>query len=287
MSQSQCLLAVEEYTDRQARTEQIAGRPVEFATGRPLLHALAAHGRTLCRLDARPLAPTGQSWDAAYLPHIPRCPGCVTARPPRQIHDGRSAPPSGEPAAGVDVRTAHGTAEEMAGMAALQAVLAAHDLRRWMFTDQVTVDGTILGGFSHPLTISPGLLTRRPACALTTFLHEQLHWIEGPGSDAAAAEASERWPDPPPPPAGAHDARSTWHHMSVCALEYHSLARILGPAAATAELRQHQHYTWIYAHILADPPWFTAYLHHHGLHVPAQPPAPRRYIGQDWWTSLA
>jgi hypothetical protein len=280
------LSAAEEYTDRQARNEQFRGRQFEFVTGRPLLHAMTAGAQTLCGRDGRELAPTGRSWDAAFLPHVARCPGCVTARQPGPGKNGHSPSGAGAPAAGVDVRAAHGTEQEMAGGAALRAVLAAYDLRRWMFTDLVTVDESVRGGFSHPLTISPALLTRRPASALATFLHEQLHWIEGPASDAAAAEASTRWPDPPAPPAGAHDARSTWHHMSVCALEYHSLAQILGPAAAAAELGQHQHYTWIYAQILGDHAWFTAYLHRHGLHPTAQPPVPRRYIGDHWWTGI-
>lgn len=46
-------------------------------------------------------------------------------------------------------------------------MLAQYDLRRWMFTDLVTVDetirgGTIRGGISHPLTISPGPGDTRP-----------------------------------------------------------------------------------------------------------------------------
>jgi len=57
----------------------------------------------------------------------------------------------------------------------------------------------------HPLTISPALPAGRPASALATFLHEQLHWLDCPGIDAATTEASERWPDPPAPPAGASD----------------------------------------------------------------------------------
>ena len=59
-------------------------------------------------------------------------------------------------------------------------VLAEHDPRRRMFTDLVTIDDTIRGGVSHPLTMIPGLLVQRPALALTTFLHEELRWLEGP-----------------------------------------------------------------------------------------------------------
>jgi hypothetical protein len=60
-------------------------------------------------------------------------------------------------------------------MTGLRSVLTEDDLRRWMFTDLVVVDASIRRGFSHPLTIGPGLLTGRPASALATFLHEQLH----------------------------------------------------------------------------------------------------------------
>ncbi len=120
----------------------------------------------------------------------------------------------------------------------------------------------------------------------TTFLHEQLHWLEGPGTDSASAEASQRWPDPPPLPAGgATDPTSTWLHMSVSALEYHSLSELLGPSAAAAELRQHAGYSWIYGQILASPGWFSGFLHRHGLRVPEQPPVPRRFFGEPWRAS--
>jgi hypothetical protein len=186
----------------------------------------------------------------------------------------------------VDIRTAHGTGRENAAAAALRAVLAEHDLRRWRFTDLVTIDEMIRGGVSHPLTISPSPLVQRPALALTTFLHEQLHWLEGPGTDSAIAEASTRWPDPPPLAAGgAADPTCTWLHMSVCTLEYHSLSELLGPSDAAAELRQHAGYSWIYGQILASRGWFSGFLHLHGLRVPGQPPLPRRYLGQPWWAS--
>jgi hypothetical protein len=142
------------------------------------------------------------------------------------------------------------------------------------------VDETIRGGFSHPLTINPRLLLQRPALALTTFLHEQLHWVEGPATDGAR----QRWPDPPPFTAGGgEDPESTWLHMSVCTLEYLSLSEILGPSAAADELGQHAGYGWIYGQILADLDWFVGFLRRHGLEVPGQPPIPRRYVGEAWW----
>jgi hypothetical protein len=186
----------------------------------------------------------------------------------------------------MDIRLAHGTDSEKAGAAVLRDVLAAHDLRRWMFTDVVTVDADVRGGHSHPLTLSPPMLLGGPARALAVFLHEQLHWVEGPGVDNAIAEARKRWPEPPPPPAGCHDATSSWAHLVVCAMEYLSLCDVLGAPDAAVVLAQLQHYTWVYDQVLGDPDWFAALLHRHGVQIPEQPPVPRRYFGDDWWTAI-
>ena len=280
----------EQVIDRTARIDLFQGREVKLITGRVLLHALDSDGHPLCDCDQDELTPIEQPWDSAYLPHLPRCRACLAAQSDGVQAETNYGPNTGtsarlSEAGGIDIRTAHGSSKETAGAAALRAVLAEHDLRRWMFTNLVVVDERIDGGFSHPLTPSPGLLVQRPELALTSFLHEQVHWLEGPGTDDATAEARERWPDPPPFPAGARDAQSTWLHMSACALEHQSLAEILGTTAAADELRQHDRYSWIYSLILAEPCWFTSFLHRHGLHVPEHPPIPRRYFGDAWWTS--
>jgi hypothetical protein len=279
------LVIAEECIDRQARTDVFEGRNIEWATGRVLLHALNNDGHSLCGRPSNVLTPTERRWSASYLPHLPRCQGCMTAWPGAaaagHVNDVDDQHPA--PAAGIDMRTAHGSAAEQEGATALRAVLDTYDLRRWMLTDLVIIDDTIVGGFSHPLTISPPRLIRRPALALTTFLHEQLHWMDVPGTDSATDEASKRWPDPPPPPAGCLSAESTWLHMSVCALEYQSLAEIIGAPAAAEELAQHTVYSWLYGQILANPVWFSDYLGRHGLRPPEDPPVPRRYFGDAWW----
>ena len=272
------LSMAEECIDRQAKTEMFRGRQIELITGRVLLHALDDRGELLCGQDKTELRLTGRPWNAGYLPHLLRCQACTT-----QITDAPVASRDTQ----VDIRTAHGSDHEDAGAAALRAILEEYDLRCWLFTDLVTIDEQLRGGLSHPLTISPSLLVQRPALALTTFLHEQLHWLDGPGIASATAEASQRWPDPPSRSAGgATDPASTWLHMSTCALEYESLSEILGPPAAADELRQHPGYSWIYGQILAEPGWFSGFLRRHGLQVPRKPPLPRRCFGEmPWMTS--
>jgi hypothetical protein len=276
----------EEIIDEQTVVVRFQSRDYTEVTGRALLHALGTDGPALCGQAAGGLAPTGSGWDPAYLPHVPRCSACVTAtrsgEPPVPGRDRPGGSVPALPAAGVDVRPVHGSEREIAAAAALREVLAEHDLRRWMFTDLVLVDEEIRGGFSHPLTISPGMLLRRPAGALAAFLHEQLHWLDCPGIDDATTEASERWPDPPPPPAGCRDAESTWLHVTICALEYQSLSDVLGPPAAAAELAQRLHYGWVYRQILDDPAWFSSFLARHDIRVSAQPPVPRRCVSVEW-----
>jgi len=229
------LVMAEECIDRHARTEDLDGQSIEIVTGRVLLHAVDTAGQCLCDRDANLLRATARPWSASYLPHVRRCQGCLTARPD-DVPEGYEHDPGPQaPAADIEIRTAHGTDTEVAAAAALRAVLDEHDLRRWMLTDVVIIDESIVGGFSHPLTLSPPRL-RRPALALTTFLHEQLHWLEGLGAERAMADARQRWPDPPGPLAGGPSAEDTWLHMSVCTLEYQSLADIIGLHAAAEEL---------------------------------------------------
>ena len=279
------LVMAEECIDRQARTEVLDGQSIEVVTGRVLLHALDNVGHCLCGRDKNRLMPTARAWSAAYLPHVRRCQGCLMARPGDTPDGYENDPGPLAPAADVDIRAAHGTDAELAAVAALRAVLDEHDLRRWMLTDVVIIDESIVGGFSHPLTLTPRLI-RRPALALTTFLHEQLHWLEDLGAEHSMTDARQRWPDPPGPLAGCNSAESTWLHMSVCALEYRSLAEILGPRAAADELAQHRVYSWLYSQILADPGWYTDYLDRHGLCVPSRPPVPHRYFGDAWWSQI-
>jgi hypothetical protein len=252
------LSIAEQYVDRQSRTEVFRGRQIEVVTGRVVLHALDHRGQPLCGHDKDHMTDAGRLWSASYLPHLPRCHDCASRAPGDTAPAAAAAAAAAdlgtaagaEPAISVDIRSAHGTSSENEAAAALRTVLAAHDVRRWLFTDPITIDETLGGAVSHPLTTSPG----------------------------------RRWPDPPLlSDGGATDATSTWLHLSVCALEYFSLSELIGPAAAASELRQHRGYSWIYGHILTSTDWFSEFLDRHGLKAPAHPPHPRRLVGEPPW----
>jgi hypothetical protein len=277
---------IEELVDLQTVTEQFQGEDHEQTTGRVVLHGTKpGAGQTLCGrelADAELLTRIDRAWDAGYLPHLPRCERCAAS-----LGDTSASHMPG-PATDVDIRTAHGLDAEKEAAAQLRAVLDQYDLRRWINTDVVTVDDEMRGGLSHPLTLSPRVLTTRPLMTLTTFLHEQSHWIQGPGIDAATTEASRRWPDPPgDDDGGGHHAQSTWLHIAVCGLEFLSLSDVIGTAEAEAELRQHTYYAWIYEQILADQGWLADFLARHDLRIPQEIPVPRRYVGPGWREVLA
>ena len=91
---------------------------------------------------------------------------------------------------------------------------------------------------------------------LSTFLHEQFHWLENPdpGFRDAMASFAEIWPDAPTgPPEGARDQQSTYRHLVVCDMELQAMTRLLGEQAARAMLESITHYTWISATVLSDP----------------------------------
>jgi hypothetical protein len=284
------LSAAEEVFDLQTTNERFQGEDYPLSTGRVVLHACRMDGLALCGRSPDGLVPAGHGWDGGYLPHLARCRPCALAAgsgagPATQLlsPDELAAPPPGMAARGIHIRTARGSDLERAGADVLRAALAGYDIRQFLLTDLAWVDEEIRGGVSHPLMLSPRLLLRGPDVALTVFLHEQMHWIQGPGLDAATTEAAARWPQPPPPPAGAHDAESSWLHFSVCALEYASLYDLIGAHAAGRTLSEPVNYSWIYGQILGDPDWFADFLRRHGLRAPGQPPVPRRYYGDDWW----
>jgi hypothetical protein len=266
--------AVEQLVDLQTTSEVFRGEELTVTTARALRHALLGPDRVACGLEDVDLAPSARPWQAGRLSPELRCKECE-----------RLVPGGTGYALPFEFEQRSGSADEQKAAAALLEALAPFDVSRWIFTDLVIIDDSIRGGMSHPLTIAPKLVLRRQHSALTTFLHEQLHWLMSahPSAGAASAEARERWPVPPPSPAGGMDAPSTWMHMSVCALEYQSLSALVGREAAEAELRAHAGYSWIYSQILDDPQWFEEYFTRHNIALPNEPPIPRRYVGDGSW----
>jgi hypothetical protein len=80
----------EEVVDRETRIEQFRGREIDFAMGRVVLDAWSSGGGAMCGRRDEQLTPIGRPWDASYLPHLPRCRGCLAPGLPGGLR-GRAA----------------------------------------------------------------------------------------------------------------------------------------------------------------------------------------------------
>ena len=92
---------------------------------------------------------------------------------------------------------------------------------------------------------------------VSTFIHEQFHWLEDGEAPvafrAAMADFEHMYPDAPTREGGgARDVESTYRHLIVCDLEFQGMTRLIGEARARLLLARITHYEWIYERVLTD-----------------------------------
>jgi len=178
----------------------------------------------------------------------------------------------------MEIRTTTGNERELAAVAQLESLLDRHDLSRWCFTDVCRIQ-SMVNARSHPVL---RLNTRHLSAdnqALSTFLHEQLHWwlFQHPGADDALEAVQARWPEPPgPTDGGAANDFSTWLHLVLCPLEMRAVEEVLGADLPTA-VRENGAYSWIYQQVLQDPSWFADLATAHDLVPPLGAPVPTHW----------
>ncbi|HEV2859922.1 MAG TPA: hypothetical protein VGX48_02825 [Pyrinomonadaceae bacterium] len=158
----------------------------------------------------------------------------------------------------IDISLAHGSAEEAQTKAQLQRLLGAYDLSKWIFTRSVVIDERAIP-HSHPtLTLSARHL-KDDELLLSTFVHEQLHWLldqREKETEAAIKELRAMFPKIPVGyPEGARDERSNYMHLLVIYLEYRADRELLGELKArqVMEFWSKDHYTWIFRTVLERP----------------------------------
>lgn len=157
----------------------------------------------------------------------------------------------------IRIRLEHGSDPERLMARELRALLDTYDLAPWILTREILIDERAIP-HSHPvLTIHTRHIGDEPML-LSTFLHEQLHWLEAgermEAWRAAMRDLREIFPVVPgSEEGGARDEESTYRHLLVCDLEYQALASLLGPEEARETLARITHYEWIYERVLEDP----------------------------------
>lgn len=152
----------------------------------------------------------------------------------------------------------------------LEALWNKYDLEPYVYTKKVKIQQGVIP-HSHPiLALSTNLDTETEL--LSTFLHEQMHWYsltDHKGFEAAAKELLKKYPKVPSElPEGAGSEQSTFLHLGICYLEFHTLAKVIGKEAAKDHFnyKTTQYYRWVYRTILKDLDFFEKLFEDNGLH---------------------
>ena len=161
-------------------------------------------------------------------------------------------------------------AKEIATQKRLETLWKKYNLEPYVFTKKVKIQTGIIS-HSHPvLTLNTKLDTEIKL--LSTFLHEQMHWYtltNNPGFAKAAKSLAARYTKIPIKlPEGAGSRQSTFLHLGVCYLEFHTLAKVIGREAALKHMQYQstQYYRWVYRTILKDLDYFEKLFEENGLH---------------------
>lgn len=169
----------------------------------------------------------------------------------------------------IAISLAHGTPREQATKARLEQVVAAHDLRDYTFTKDVTIEEGAMNHAFPTLTLNAGFADDDQL--LSAYVHEQIHWHLREHrfqQDAAVAELRRLYPRVPVGlPEGAESPYSTYGHLVTCYLEMLADRHLLGDERAAAVIKNKRHYTWIYATIVRDEAKIAGVVARHGLGI--------------------
>jgi len=155
------------------------------------------------------------------------------------------------------VGLANGTESEALMAAELRSLTRKYNLEPWVLTRSVLIDENQVP-HSHPVLTIHTRHIGEELELLSTFVHEQLHWLEEDpwlaDFRAAMKDLEALFPDVPlSAEGGARDDESTYRHLLVCDLEYQAMASLVGEATARKTLAAITHYQWIYDKVLSDP----------------------------------
>jgi hypothetical protein len=138
----------------------------------------------------------------------------------------------------------------------LRRLISSYDLSKWAFTRSIIIESGNVIPHSHPvLTLSTRHL-KDDELLLSTFVHEQLHWLlvnKSKETEEAYKELRTMFPKVPVGSSeGARDEESTYKHLLVCYLEYQAIRELLGELRSkqVMEFWATDHYTWIYKTVM-------------------------------------
>ena len=149
----------------------------------------------------------------------------------------------------------NGSRAEMQTRDQLQRLLQAYDLSKWIFTKSILLDEKAIP-HSHPVLTLHTRHLKDDDLLLSTFVHEQLHWLlvqNDKETKEAIKELRVLFPKVPVGfPAGSENEESTYQHLLVNYLEYRADKELMGELKAkqVMDFWVTDHYTWVYKTIL-------------------------------------
>lgn len=152
---------------------------------------------------------------------------------------------------------ANGLEAEAIMAAELRTLLRTHQVEPWILTKKILIDKNQIP-HSHPILTIHTRHIGEELELLSTFVHEQLHWLEDEpwlrDFQAAMAEYETLFPAvPSSADGGSRDNQSTYRHLLICDMELQAMTTLVGRTAARETLSQTTHYEWIYDKVLNDP----------------------------------
>jgi hypothetical protein len=159
---------------------------------------------------------------------------------------------------GFEISLKHNTQDEAQTKEQLLRLVKSYDLSKWVFTKSILIDKEAIP-HSHPVLTLSTRHIKDDELLLSTFVHEQIHWLlveKSKDTDAAIKELRTMFPKVPTSgPEGARDEQSTYLHLLVNYLEYRADRELLGELKAkqVMEFWATDHYTWIYKTVLERP----------------------------------
>ena len=158
----------------------------------------------------------------------------------------------------IEISLKQGSKDEQQTKAQLQRLLKTYDLAKWIFTKAVLIDEKSIP-HSHPVLTLHTRHLKDDELLLSTFVHEQSHWLltqNDKNAGEAIKELRVMFPKVPVGfPEGADDEASTYLHLIVIYLEYSADRELFGELKARQimEFWAHDHYTWVYKTVLDRP----------------------------------
>lgn len=170
----------------------------------------------------------------------------------------------------IDIQVSGGTPAEIQTKLVLQGLIHKYDLSRYTWTNQVIIQQ---GAMNHSFpVITLNVRFRDQPDALSSYVHEQIHWFLREHNQqrlAAIDELQQKYPNAPTAyPEGGGSAESTYGHLITCYLEMQASRQLIGEKRTKKVIEEIPWYSWIWKTVVHDEAAIAAVVQENHLEIP-------------------